>query len=164
MLEEIKKNRFKEKDYENAANMSAFERKISFLNRYFVYKKIREVNTEKVELELGEYQEFGVIKNAKETRQAIDVARDEIEKIKPRVRKLSKKLLLVAATEAIDEPFPPVIIEQPEKDKKEGNKKEKICPPGKVLNTKTNRCIKIKPTATSKNKKKLIIESDSDEE
>jgi mRNA (guanine-N7-)-methyltransferase len=164
MLEEIKKNKFKEKDYENAANMTAFERKISFLNRYFVYKKIREVNTEKVELELGEYQEFGIIRNAKETRQAIDVAKDEVERVKPKVRKLSKKLLLVAATEAIDEQLPAVVIEKPEKDKKEGNKIEKICPPGKVLNTKTNRCIKIKPTATLKNKKKLVIESDSDEE
>ena len=159
MLEEIKKNKFKEKDYENAANMSPFERKISFLNRYFVYKKIREVNTEKVELELGEYQELGVIRNVKETRQAIDVAKDEVERVKPKIRKLSKKLLLVAATEAIDEPLPPVVIENPEK-----NKKEKICPPGKVLNTKTNRCIKIKPTATLKNKKKIVIESDSDEE
>ena len=56
MLEEIKKNKYKEKEFENAANMSAFEKKISFLNRYFVYKKIREVNTEKVELELGEYE------------------------------------------------------------------------------------------------------------
>jgi hypothetical protein len=160
MLEEIKKNKFKEKDYENAVNMSAFERKISFLNRYFVYKKIREVNTEKVELELGEYQEFGVVRNAKETRQAIDIAKDEVEKVKPKVRKLSKKLLLVAATEAIDEPLPPVLIA--EQDKK--GKKEKICPPDKVLNPKTNRCIKIKPNATLKNKKKLVIESDSDEE
>ena len=57
MLEEIKKNKYKEKEFLNAANMTAFEKKISFLNRYFVYKKIREVNTEKVELELGEYQE-----------------------------------------------------------------------------------------------------------
>ena len=160
MLEEIKKNKYKEKDYENAANMSAFERKISFLNRFFVYKKIREVNTEKVELELGEYEETEVIRNAKETREAIDIAKDEVEKVKPKVRKLSKKLLLVAATEAIDEPLPTVVIEEHKKEEK----KEKICPPGKVLNTKTNRCIKIKPTATLKNKKKLVIESDSDEE
>ena len=90
--------------------MSAFERKISFLNRYFIYKKIREVNTEKVELELGEYEEFGVIRNAKETIQAISIAKDEVEKVKPKIRKLSKKLLLVAATEAIDEPLPVVVI------------------------------------------------------
>ena len=160
MLEEIKKNKFKEKDYENAVNMSAFERKISFLNRYFIYKKIREVNTEKVELELGEYEEFGVIRNAKETIQAISIAKDEVEKVKPKIRKLSKKLLLVAATEAIDEPLPVVVIAEPDKK----DKKEKICPPDKVLNPKTNRCIKIKPTATLKNKQKLVIENDSDEE
>jgi hypothetical protein len=114
MLEEIKKNRYKEKEFENAANMTAFEKKISFLNRYFVYKKIREVNTEKVELELGEYQETDVIRNTRETKQAISVAEEEVQvrkEQKPKVRKLSKKLLLVPGTEAIDE-LPPVVIEK----------------------------------------------------
>jgi hypothetical protein len=118
MLEEIKRNRYKEKDFENAANMSAFEKKISFLNRYFVYKKIREVNTEKVELELGEYHETGIIRNERETVRAIDVAIHEIRKEKPKIRKLSKKLLLVAATEAVDE-LPPVVIEKVVRKKKE---------------------------------------------
>jgi hypothetical protein len=118
MLEEIKRNRYKEKDFENAANMTAFEKKISFLNRYFVYKKIREVNTEKVELELGEYHETGVIRNERETVRAVDVAIDEVRKEKPKIRKLSKKLLLVAATEAVDE-LPPVVIEKVVKKKKE---------------------------------------------
>ena len=118
MLEEIKRNRYKEKDFENAANMTAFEKKISFLNRYFVYKKIREVNTEKVELELGEYHETGVIRNERETVRAVDVAIHEIRKEKQKIRKLSKKLLLVAATEAIDE-LPPVVIEKVVRKKKE---------------------------------------------
>jgi hypothetical protein len=58
MLEEVKLNKYKEKDYGKALNMSAFEKKISFLNRYFVYKKVIMVNAEKVELELGEYNEM----------------------------------------------------------------------------------------------------------
>jgi len=116
MLEEIKKNKYKEKDFENAANMTAFEKKISFLNRYFVYKKIREVNTEKVELELGEYEESGITRNTQETKHAISVAVAAKEEVvrkekKSKVRKLSKKLLLVAATEAVDE-LPPVVIEK----------------------------------------------------
>jgi mRNA (guanine-N7-)-methyltransferase len=123
MLEEIKKNKYKEKDFENAANMTAFEKKISFLNRYFVYKKIREVNTEKVELELGEYHETGIIRNEKETVRAVDVAIHEIRKEKPKIRKLSKKLLLVAATEAVDELPPVVAIEKVVKKKKEVVKK-----------------------------------------
>jgi hypothetical protein len=131
MLEEIKKNKYKEKEFENAANMTAFEKKISFLNRYFVYKKIREVNTEKVELELGEYEESGVIRNRRETKQAISVDEEEVRKEKekkPIVRKLSKKLLLVAATEAVDE-LPPVTIEtsvkKSDKPKKQKPKEEK---------------------------------------
>jgi mRNA (guanine-N7-)-methyltransferase len=125
MLEEIKRNKYKEKDFENAANMTAFEKKISFLNRYFVYKKIREVNTEKVELELGEYHETGVIRNERETVRAVDVAVDEVRKEKPKIRKLSKKLLLVAATEAVDE-LPPVVIEKVVKKKKEVVKKAAV--------------------------------------
>jgi hypothetical protein len=144
MLEEIKKNKYKEKEFLNAANMTAFEKKISFLNRYFVYKKIREVNTEKVELELGEYQESGVIRNRNETKQAIGVAEEEVEIIKertPKIRKLSKKLLLVPATEAIDE-LPPVVIEKAAKKSK-----------------------KLKEDAPAKKKAvKLIIESDDDDE
>jgi hypothetical protein len=143
MLEEIKKNKYKEKEFLNAANMSAFEKKISFLNRYFVYKKIREVNTEKVELELGEYQESGVIRNRIETKHAISVAEEvEIRKERnPKIRKLSKKLLLVPATEASDE-LPPVVIEKaakkPKKQKEEAPAKKKAA--------------------------KLIIESDDDDD
>jgi mRNA (guanine-N7-)-methyltransferase len=131
MLEEIKRNKYKEKDFENAANMTAFEKKISFLNRYFVYKKIREVNTEKVELELGEYHETGVIRNERETVRAVDVAVDEVRKEKPKIRKLSKKLLLVAATEAVDE-LPPVVIEKVVKKKKEVVKKA-VAPKKKLI-------------------------------
>jgi hypothetical protein len=124
--------------------MTAFEKKISFLNRYFVYKKIREVNTEKVELELGEYQESGVIRNRNETKQAISVAEEEVEIRKertPKIRKLSKKLLLIPATEAIDE-LPPVVIEKAAKKSK-----------------------KLKEDAPAKKKAvKLIIESDDDDE
>jgi hypothetical protein len=106
--------------------MTAFEKKISFLNRYFVYKKIREVNTEKVELELGEYQESGVIRNTRETKHAISVAEEEVQirkEQKPKVRKLSKKLLLVPATEAIDD-LPPVVIEKVTAKKSKKSKDE----------------------------------------
>jgi len=101
MLDEINRNKYKAKDYGDAPMMSANEKKISFLNRYFVYKKVRVVNTEAVELELGEYNETELLRNT-ETTHAIKIA-EEVLKEKPRVRKLSKKLLLIAATEAIDD-------------------------------------------------------------
>ena len=103
MLEEIKINKFKAKDYGEAMNMTSFEKKISFLNRYFVYKKIREVNTEKIQIELEEYNETEMLRNKSDTQHAINVSKEEENIIKPKVRKLRKKLLLVPATEAIDE-------------------------------------------------------------
>ena len=151
MLEEIKKNKYKEKEFENAANMSAFEKKISFLNRYFVYKKIREVNTEKVELELGEYEESEVIRNTQETREAISVAEKEVRKDKkPKIRKLTQKLLLVPATEAVDE-LPPVVIE---KAATKTRKKPKDTKP---------KDAKPKDEEPKKKAVKLIIEGDDDE-
>ena len=135
MLSEIDKNKFKAKDYEQAPFMSAIEKKISFLNRYFVYKKIRNVNTENIELEFGEYEETAALRDAKETKHAQDVAEKEEIKIQPKVRKLSKKLLLIAATEAVDEPK----IEapkEPEKGRKK-SKKEKEDKPKKVAKKAT---------------------------
>jgi SAM-dependent methyltransferase len=130
MLDEISKNKFKAKDYDQAPNMSVNEQKISFLNRYFIYKKIRTVNTENVELELGEYQETYALKNKRDTEHAQEVAKNEVTKTAPKVRKLKNKLLLVAATEAIDEPTQNMNAE-PEKLKKT-TKKNKIVKPNTV--------------------------------
>jgi hypothetical protein len=139
MLDEIAKNKFKSKDYYKAPYMTAPERKISFLNRYFIYKKIRTVNIENVQIEIGEYEETAALRNNnKETYDAQKVAFEEVEKIKPKVRKLSKKLLLVAATEAIDE------NNQNNNDKKEPIKKKK-------------------EEKQKKSQKLLIIESDDEE-
>ena len=104
MLDEIKRNKFKETLYGEAPYMTTIEKEISFINRYFIYKKIREVNIDKIHLELGEYDEAVAEREKKETEKAVVVAKEEMKANKPRVKKLSKKLLLVAATEAVDEP------------------------------------------------------------
>ena len=104
MLDEITKNKFKAKDYEQAPYMTPLEKKISFLNRYFIYKKIRVVNIDNVELELTEYKETEILRENKQITEVEEVV--NINKvIKPKVRKLSKKILLIPATEAIDEPI-----------------------------------------------------------
>jgi hypothetical protein len=167
MLDEISKNKFKAKDYGEAPYMSSFEKKISFLNRYFVYKKVREVNTEKVELELGEYQETNYDRDIIESEHAIEVAKDEVKKLKPKVRKLTKKLLLVAATEALDENPKTLLIEKAIDNKKEKTvKNKKLEKPKKEEKDKKNK-------KTEKNKKEdndkpvqkmLIIESDEEED
>jgi hypothetical protein len=136
MQEAIKINKYKERDYGSAFKMTSFEKKISFLNRYFVYKKIREVNTEKIEIELGEYQEADIGKNNKDTHRAVEVSKNEEKKLQPKVRKLTKKLLLVGATEAVDEIQETALVEK----------------------KKTSR--KVKPKTE---KKKIIVESDEEE-
>ena len=138
MLDEIKRNKFKATLFGEAPNMTSFEKKISFLNRYFVYKKVREVNIDKLQLELGEYEEAVVRREKEETKKAVVVAKEEEVNLKPKVRKLSKKILLVAATEAIDEP--------PVKDIEAA-----------IENKKT------KGKTTKKPKKLLIVDSDDED-
>ena len=144
MLDEIKRNKFKADMYGQAPNMTTAEKKISFLNRYFVYKKVREVNIDKLQLELGEYEDAVVVREREETQKAVVVAKEEEKKFRPKIKKLGKKLELVPATEAVDEPAK--AIEQAiEKDKKKSKK------------TKVTEVIKPKIT------KPLIIE-ESDED
>ena len=127
MLEEIAKNKFKANDYAKAANMTSPERKISFLNRYFIYKKIRTVNIENIQLELNEYEETENQRNDyQESVNAQKIATSEIQKIKPKIRKLKKKIMLVAATEAIDEnnvELKPTVTEKNRNDKLKKSKK-----------------------------------------
>jgi len=107
MLDETKRNKYKKNPYGTALEMNANEKKISFLNRYFVYKKTRNVNAEKIALEqLDESFDETVRKERKELAATLNVSKAsrkskaETSKSKPRVRKLTNKLVLVAATEA----------------------------------------------------------------
>lgn len=52
MNEDIKRNPRLAREFKESPNMTAGERQISFLNRYFIYKKVRKVDTENVFLGL----------------------------------------------------------------------------------------------------------------
>ena len=87
MLEEMKKNKYTGmgSEYGEAKEMSAYEKKISFLNRYFVYKKIRHVNTNKVlidddDIEVYEKEET-TGKNIEEEKE-IEIPEVKIKKVK----------------------------------------------------------------------------------
>lgn len=123
MLDEIKRNKFKATMFGEAPNMTTAEKKISFLNRYFVYKKVREVNIDKLQLELGEYQEVVVEREKESTKRAVVVAKEQVTKIRPKVRKLDKKIELMPATEAIDNDTKTIeqAIEKDDKQKKKKN-------------------------------------------
>ena len=109
MESELKKNPYKKKDYGEAYTMNTNEKKISFLNRYFIYKKIRNINTEKVQIDMEEYDSNVSINSkndmiktdAKETKQAIKVAeqmKEKESKEKPKIKKINKKIVLVAGS------------------------------------------------------------------
>ena len=133
--------------------MSDFEQKISFLNRYFVYKKFAEVNTEKVILDLSEYEATENIRtNIEETKTAIEIAKDENKKLQPKVRKLSKKIVLLPATEAVDEQPPVSTVE-----------KALLIKNKKSIKKETKEISELKKDNEKQTKKLLIIESDDED-
>ena len=99
------------------------------MNKYFIFKKInKHVNAEKVQLELSEYNEIDEVINKKETYIAVEVAKEKIKKDDSyaKVKKLNKKIVLVPATEAIEE-MPVAIVEEKKVVKKPtAIKKKKI--------------------------------------
>lgn len=92
MLEEVKRDRYKKNDYGTALEMSANEKKISFLNRYFVYKKIRNVNAEKVSIELLEDVSESVSLE-KPMKATIKIGEKQLE-TGSKAKKLKKKIIL----------------------------------------------------------------------
>ena len=79
-------NDFK-KQYKDSVNMSISEKKISFLNRYFIFKKVRNVDTNKVNKVL-------INSSSIEIEKTEDVSMEEetpIVNIKPIAKKLNKK-------------------------------------------------------------------------
>ncbi len=98
MEEEVKRNKNRVKDYGNALNMTEYEKKISFLNRYFVYKKIRNVNTEKVQIDFGDYSSTEILNDLDQSKEAVKVAKKTVSN-KPKIRKIKTKLILESSIE-----------------------------------------------------------------
>jgi hypothetical protein len=103
MMGEISKNPKKSVDYKDAGTMTAYEKDISFLNRFFVYKKTSTRNAEKLtKILLGqlpddyEFEQAGTMM----AREAVEEA--ELE-IKPKVKKLNKKIQLQEAAPEVKE-------------------------------------------------------------
>ena len=125
MEEEVKRERYKKKEYENALNMTSYEKKISFLNRYFVYKKIAHVNAEKVSIELmEESMSEGKEKKEKKGKPATEKKSKKPLKgsTKPKVKKLTQVLVLEDSeeNEVENEPLPAeVVVEKVVEEKEE---------------------------------------------
>ena len=101
MEDEIYRDGRKEKDYGDARRMSAGERTISFLNRYFIYKKVRNVDALKeMERNLG----IGLVK---------DTAPVVVEQV---------NVIVQEQAEAVVQEQTAVIVEKPAKKGKIGKK------------------------------------------
>jgi hypothetical protein len=124
MMQEVKRDPKKDIDYKDALYMKDYEKDISFLNRFFIYKKTSTRNAEKLTKTLlgqlpdeVEFEQTGTI-----------LAREAVEKaeeiVKPKAKRLSQKLKLQDATEALDEEKPEVLNKKISKE--EGDEKETI--------------------------------------
>jgi mRNA (guanine-N7-)-methyltransferase len=95
MNSDIKRNPRLARDFKEAPNMSAAERQISFLNRYFIYKKVRNVDTKNVFLGLTkktveeEKTEEDITKRAKEEVLAVPNIKEPV-KVKGKTKKILK--------------------------------------------------------------------------
>jgi hypothetical protein len=116
MMNEITRFPSKKNDYGKACNMTGYEREISFLNRYFVYKKIRTVNAEKIAesfiSKLPEELDF----EKKETKKAQKIVKS-VNQSKSKAKKLNKTIIL-------EESPPPQ--EEKQEEKQEGDPKGKL--------------------------------------
>ena len=117
MLNEIKKEPSKEKEYKNALLMKSYEKDISFLNRYFVFKKTSTRNADKLTKAILEQIPDEITFENAGTILARESVKQAEEEIKPKVKNLKKKIMLQEATEALEE-----IEKQPIKKEKRSRK------------------------------------------
>ena len=106
MMLDIKKDGRKALDYKDAPDMRQYEKDISFLNRFFIYKKTSTRNAEKLTKVLldqlpdeYEFEQAGTML----AREAVEAAEQQI---KPKAKNLGKKLKLQEATEVFEEAQP----------------------------------------------------------
>jgi hypothetical protein len=105
MMDNIKRNPSIAKDYGDAPNMTKYEKDISFLNRYFVFKKVAERNVEKLTNTILGKLPSELSFELDNTIAASKAVAEEDKVIEKRKAKpLKKKITLIEATEAVDEP------------------------------------------------------------
>jgi hypothetical protein len=160
MQDVIKQNKMLAKDYGQAQNMTKNEKRISFLNRYFVYKKVRHVNTDKVELDLEQYyqekKEDGESNeeeskqeesNEEESKQEESKQEEEKEESKQEESKQEKskqeekKKEPKKKKQSVRKISTKLVLNEEEEDEKEKEKEEEEV----ILNVKPKKVVKAKP-------------------
>ena len=95
MKSQIKTRKIKKEDLFSAPNMTADEKKISFLNKYFIFKKIRDVNAEEVSRVMMNESKQQIESERKEE---MKIQKDLIKKAGPTVKKIKSKLKIKSKT------------------------------------------------------------------
>ena len=103
MQNEIQKNPKKASDYKDAPSMKSYEKNISFLNRFFVYKKTSTRNAEKLTRTLLDQLPDEIAFEQAESMLAREAVKEAEALIKPKAKKLKERLNLQEATEALEE-------------------------------------------------------------
>jgi len=102
MEEELKRNRHAKSEYGDADRMTLEEKQISFMNRYFIFKKTSTVDAEKVSRTiLRERMDQDQYVEEKETKEPEETTRSEPEKTKERkrIRKMPGPPIMVTISE-----------------------------------------------------------------
>tara|TARA_B110000046_G_scaffold186045_1_gene231844 strand:+ start:14706 stop:18158 length:3453 start_codon:yes stop_codon:yes gene_type:complete len=90
MSSQIKSKKIRANDVGTAPRMSRHEKEISYLNRYFIFKKVREVQVESMsKILIRESPQYG-----EEKKQSIDIVSEQ--SMKPKIIKKRKKLKIKA--------------------------------------------------------------------
>jgi hypothetical protein len=103
MQKEVNRDPKKETDYKDALYMRKYEKDISFLNRFFVYKKTSTRNAEELTRILMDQTYDELTFEETGTMLAREAVKEAEELIKPKSKKLREKLQLREATEALEE-------------------------------------------------------------
>ena len=100
ILDDVSAHPGKLKEVGQAPDMTPSEKKISFLNRYFVYKKVRVVNIDKVHLDIEE-EEKPAVEETQELQKVAKVVKKVAKKKTATTapKKLKKKIILVSDDE-----------------------------------------------------------------
>ena len=97
MVNEIERDKYASKKYGTAPNMTSSEKRISYLNRYFVYKKIRNVDAKKVTMSLLNQSYEEIVDDNKESelakKTAISVIKQQDKTSKTKSKKTRKLVI-----------------------------------------------------------------------
>jgi hypothetical protein len=111
---EIKQNPNRKSDYKKAMYMSSQEKQISFMNRYFVFKKVRNVDVKKMYEIIVRQNEF-IDRNGEENIKEIERSISDLNKKTNKITKSKKKIILKTYVPIDESPVQETKTTEPEK-------------------------------------------------